>query len=138
MNVKGIGEKSFLKLKPLISVGDSKQATHQQMSVAPVLATCRAPPFAHVSCQASGSLFAREASAFSKSCSLAAVTHVTLFPRLTSRQAQLVRRPMPLLLRNINHARRARAVHRLRLLVVARPDTHDDVNCALRQGGGSR
>ena len=27
MNVKGIGEKSFLKLKPLISVGDSKQAT---------------------------------------------------------------------------------------------------------------
>jgi comEA protein len=29
MNVKGIGEKSFLKLKPLITVGDSKQATHQ-------------------------------------------------------------------------------------------------------------
>ena len=27
MNVKGIGEKSFLKLKPLISVGDSKQST---------------------------------------------------------------------------------------------------------------
>lgn len=27
MNVKGIGEKSFLKLKPLITVGDSKQAT---------------------------------------------------------------------------------------------------------------
>ena len=29
MNVKGIGEKSFLKLKPLITVGDSKQTTHQ-------------------------------------------------------------------------------------------------------------
>jgi competence protein ComEA len=29
MNVKGIGEKSFLKLKPLITVGDSKPATHQ-------------------------------------------------------------------------------------------------------------
>ena len=29
MNVKGIGEKSFLKLKPLITVGDSKSATHQ-------------------------------------------------------------------------------------------------------------
>ena len=27
MNVKGIGEKSFLKLKPLITVGDGKQAT---------------------------------------------------------------------------------------------------------------
>jgi competence protein ComEA len=26
MNVKGIGEKSFLKLKPLISVGDAKPA----------------------------------------------------------------------------------------------------------------
>ena len=29
MNVKGIGEKSFLKLKSLITVGDSKSATHQ-------------------------------------------------------------------------------------------------------------
>lgn len=29
MNVKGIGEKSFLKLKPLITVGDSKPTTHQ-------------------------------------------------------------------------------------------------------------
>ena len=29
MNVKGIGEKSFLKLKPLITVGDSKSVTHQ-------------------------------------------------------------------------------------------------------------
>ena len=29
MNVKGIGEKSFLKLKPLITIGDSKSATHQ-------------------------------------------------------------------------------------------------------------
>ena len=29
MNVKGVGEKSFLKLKPLITVGDSKSATHQ-------------------------------------------------------------------------------------------------------------
>ena len=29
MNVKGIGEKSFLKLKPLITVGDNKQATRQ-------------------------------------------------------------------------------------------------------------
>jgi competence protein ComEA len=29
MNVKGIGEKSFLKLKPLITVGDSKPAAHQ-------------------------------------------------------------------------------------------------------------
>jgi competence protein ComEA len=29
MNVKGIGEKSFLKLKPLITVGESKAATHQ-------------------------------------------------------------------------------------------------------------
>ena len=29
MNVKGIGEKSFLKLKPLVTVGDSKSATHQ-------------------------------------------------------------------------------------------------------------
>jgi competence protein ComEA len=29
MNVKGIGEKSFLKLKPLISVGESKPATQQ-------------------------------------------------------------------------------------------------------------
>jgi len=29
MNVKGIGEKSFLKLKPLITVGDSKRATDQ-------------------------------------------------------------------------------------------------------------
>jgi competence protein ComEA len=29
MNVKGIGEKSFLKLKPLITVGDSKPATQQ-------------------------------------------------------------------------------------------------------------
>ena len=29
MNVKGIGEKSFLKLKPLITAGDSKPATHQ-------------------------------------------------------------------------------------------------------------
>ena len=29
MNVKGIGEKSFLKLKPLITVGDSKSAAHQ-------------------------------------------------------------------------------------------------------------
>jgi hypothetical protein len=29
MNVKGIGEKSFLKLKPLITVGESKPATHQ-------------------------------------------------------------------------------------------------------------
>ena len=29
MNVKGIGEKSFLKLKPHITVGDSKQATQQ-------------------------------------------------------------------------------------------------------------
>ena len=26
MNVKGIGEKSFLKLKPLVTVGDSKAA----------------------------------------------------------------------------------------------------------------
>ena len=26
MNVKGIGEKSFLKLKPLITVGDPKPA----------------------------------------------------------------------------------------------------------------
>src|SRR4029078_10982638 len=30
MNVKGIGEKSFLKLKPLITVGDSKRATDQE------------------------------------------------------------------------------------------------------------
>ena len=29
MNVKGIGEKSFLKLKPLITVSDSKPASHQ-------------------------------------------------------------------------------------------------------------
>ena len=29
MNVTGMGEKSFLKLKPLITVGDSKPATHQ-------------------------------------------------------------------------------------------------------------
>ncbi len=29
MNVKGIGEKSFLKLKPLITVGDNKQGTRQ-------------------------------------------------------------------------------------------------------------
>ena len=29
MNVKGIGEKSFLKLKPLIAVSDSKPASHQ-------------------------------------------------------------------------------------------------------------
>ena len=29
MNVKAIGEKSVLKLKPLITVGDSKPATHQ-------------------------------------------------------------------------------------------------------------
>ena len=29
MNVKGIGEKSFLKLKPLITVGDAKTATRQ-------------------------------------------------------------------------------------------------------------
>ena len=29
MNVKGIGEKSFLKLKPLITVGDAKPATRQ-------------------------------------------------------------------------------------------------------------
>ena len=29
MNVKGIGEKSFLKLKPLITVGDGKQAARQ-------------------------------------------------------------------------------------------------------------
>jgi hypothetical protein len=29
MNVKGIGEKSFLKLKPLITVGESKPATQQ-------------------------------------------------------------------------------------------------------------
>ena len=29
MNVKGIGEKSFLKLKPLITVGDSKRAADQ-------------------------------------------------------------------------------------------------------------
>ena len=29
MNVKGIGEKSFLKLKPLITVGESKPAAHQ-------------------------------------------------------------------------------------------------------------
>ena len=28
MNVKGIAEKSFLKLKPVITVGDSKPATH--------------------------------------------------------------------------------------------------------------
>ena len=27
MNVKGIGEKSFLKLKPLVTVGESKAAT---------------------------------------------------------------------------------------------------------------
>jgi competence protein ComEA len=29
MNVKGIGEKSFLKLKPLITVAESKPAAHQ-------------------------------------------------------------------------------------------------------------
>jgi competence protein ComEA len=29
MNVKGIGEKSFLKLKPLITVGDPKAAAKQ-------------------------------------------------------------------------------------------------------------
>ena len=29
MNVKGIGEKSFLKLKPRITVGDTKSTTHQ-------------------------------------------------------------------------------------------------------------
>ena len=29
MNVKGIGEKSFLKLKPLISVGDARPAAKQ-------------------------------------------------------------------------------------------------------------
>jgi hypothetical protein len=29
MNVKGIGEKSFLKLKALITVGDAKQAKGQ-------------------------------------------------------------------------------------------------------------
>jgi len=29
MNVKGIGEKSFLKLKPLISVGDARPAPKQ-------------------------------------------------------------------------------------------------------------
>ena len=31
MNVTGMGEKSFLKLKPLITVGDSTPATHQFM-----------------------------------------------------------------------------------------------------------
>ena len=30
MNVKGIGEKSFLKLKPLITVGDAKPASTRQ------------------------------------------------------------------------------------------------------------
>jgi hypothetical protein len=30
MNVKGIGEKSFLKLKPLITVGDKPAAKPQQ------------------------------------------------------------------------------------------------------------
>ena len=30
MNVKGIGEKSFLKLKPLITVGDAKPAATRQ------------------------------------------------------------------------------------------------------------
>ena len=29
MNVKGIGEKSFLKLKPLITVGDAKPASRE-------------------------------------------------------------------------------------------------------------
>ena len=29
MNVKGIGEKSFLKLKPLVTVGDAKPAPKQ-------------------------------------------------------------------------------------------------------------
>ena len=29
MNVKGIGEKSFLKLKPLVTVGEGKPAAHQ-------------------------------------------------------------------------------------------------------------
>ena len=29
MNVKGIGEKSFLKLKPLVTVGDAKPAQKQ-------------------------------------------------------------------------------------------------------------
>ena len=29
MNVKGIGEKSFLKLKPLVTVGENKAGTHQ-------------------------------------------------------------------------------------------------------------
>jgi competence protein ComEA len=29
MNVKGIGEKSFLKLKPLVTVGDAKSAAKQ-------------------------------------------------------------------------------------------------------------
>jgi competence protein ComEA len=29
MNVKGIGEKSFLKLKPLVTVGDAKSAQKQ-------------------------------------------------------------------------------------------------------------
>jgi competence protein ComEA len=29
MNVKGIGEKSFLKLKPLVTVGDAKPVTKQ-------------------------------------------------------------------------------------------------------------
>ena len=30
MNVKGIGEKSFLKLKPLVTVGDAKAAAAKQ------------------------------------------------------------------------------------------------------------
>jgi hypothetical protein len=29
MNVKGIGEKSFLKLKPLVTLGDAKPAPKQ-------------------------------------------------------------------------------------------------------------
>jgi hypothetical protein len=29
MNVKGIGEKSFLKLKPLVTVGEAKPAPKQ-------------------------------------------------------------------------------------------------------------
>ena len=32
MNVKGIGEKSFLKLRPLITVGDSKRATDDELA----------------------------------------------------------------------------------------------------------
>ena len=36
MNVKGIGEKSFLKLKPLVTVGDAKPARSSQCPMAPV------------------------------------------------------------------------------------------------------